>query len=148
VPGAKAPDGAGAGGPMWPLGISVVAGIEAQTRDFDEGVAFARVDGDVFAFAGLPKFAEGIGGGGPHDEAGTSEDIGDGTRAVVAGIVEAAMAAAVFVGSAGDLIAGMDGCEDPGRQVGRGDGDVAVEDCCFAPSIVVLPGARAEHATA
>jgi hypothetical protein len=32
--------------------VAIVASVKAEAGDFDEGVAFAGVDGDVFAFTG------------------------------------------------------------------------------------------------
>ena len=49
--GPKAFDGAGACGPVGACAVAIVACVEAETGDFDEGVAFAGVDGDVFAIA-------------------------------------------------------------------------------------------------
>ena len=58
------------------------------------------------------------------------------------------MAATVFVGSAGDLIASVDGGEDSRRQVGGWDGVGAVKHGCFAPLVLIVPGCWAEGATA
>lgn len=58
------------------------------------------------------------------------------------------MAAAVFVRSAGDLIASVDGGEDSRGQVGGWDGVGAMKHGCFAPLVLVVPGCWAEGATA
>jgi|694.fasta_scaffold50413_2 hypothetical protein len=51
VSGSEAFDGAGAGGPVGACAVAIVTCIEAEAGDFHEGVAFAGVDGDVFAIA-------------------------------------------------------------------------------------------------
>jgi hypothetical protein len=51
VSGPEAFDGAGAGGPVGACAVAIVACVKAEAGDFDEGVAFASVDGDVFAIA-------------------------------------------------------------------------------------------------
>ena len=58
------------------------------------------------------------------------------------------MASAVFVGSAGDLIASVDGSEDSRRQVGGWDGVGAMKHGCFAPLVLIVPSGWAERATA
>jgi len=58
------------------------------------------------------------------------------------------VASAVFVGSAGDLIASVDGGEDSRRQVGGWDGVGAVKHGCFAPLVLIVPSGWAEGATA
>jgi hypothetical protein len=58
------------------------------------------------------------------------------------------MAAAVFVGSAGDLIASVDGGEDSRRQVGGWDGVGAMKHGGFASLELIVPSGGAERATA
>ena len=58
------------------------------------------------------------------------------------------MSAAVFVGSAGDLIASVDGSEHPRGQVGGWDGVGAMKHGGFASLVLIVPGGRAEGTTA
>jgi hypothetical protein len=60
VSGPEAFDGAGAGGPVGACAVAIVACVEAEAGDIDEGVAFAGVDGDMFAFTGGAPFPEGV----------------------------------------------------------------------------------------
>lgn len=58
------------------------------------------------------------------------------------------MSAAVFVGSAGDLIASVDGSEHSRRQVGGWDGVGAMEHGGLASLVLIVPSGWAERATA
>ncbi len=58
------------------------------------------------------------------------------------------MSAAVFVGSAGDLIASVDGSEHSRRQVGGWDGVGAMEQGGLASLVLIVPSGWAERATA
>jgi hypothetical protein len=58
------------------------------------------------------------------------------------------MSAAVFVGSAGDFIASVDGSEHTRRQVGGWDGVGAMKHGGLASLVLIMPSGRAERATA
>jgi hypothetical protein len=58
------------------------------------------------------------------------------------------MSAAVFVGSAGDLIACVDGSEHARGQVGGWDGEGAMKHGGFASLVLIMPSGWAERATA
>jgi hypothetical protein len=58
------------------------------------------------------------------------------------------MSTAVFVGSAGDLIASVDGGEDSRRQVGGWDGVGSMKHGGFASLVLIMPSGWAERAIA
>jgi len=47
----EASDRTGASGPVGACAAVIVACVEAKSGDLNESVAFAGIDGDVFAFA-------------------------------------------------------------------------------------------------
>src|SRR5205807_218664 len=80
--------------------------VEAQARDHDEGVAAVRVDGDPLSLPGRAEALELARVLGLVEEAAAVERVGDGARAVVAGVVPRPVPAAVAVRLVGDLVRG------------------------------------------
>ena len=86
------------------------SGIEAETANDHEGVTVTNVDGDPVAFSLFAVIEKSVGSEMSLHEAGFTEDITGGPAAVVTGIVEAGMTAAVFVGLVKETVGGGD-CE-------------------------------------
>src|SRR5690348_322050 len=98
-----------AGAPLGAFALAVVAGVEPKPGDDAEDVAAPGIERDPLAFAGLSETAELVTGDRFTQQAGVVQDIGCRARAIVADVLHAAMAAAVDVGFADEMIPRRDG---------------------------------------
>src|SRR5690349_3826462 len=113
--------------PARPVGVETT-GVEPQAGDRHVDVAAMGVDRDPPALAATSPAGVLAGSHRSTDEAGALQREGDGTRAVVAGVLPLGMAAAVPVRVLGDLIAGCDHALDGARRVGRGNSQALLGD--------------------
>lgn len=118
---------AGLGSPAWAGASAGAAGVEAESGDGHEDVSVADIDGDPSALAAFAIVEISAGWHGSLHEAGFAEDVGDGSGAVVAGVVVSAVATAPFVGFALEAVAGSDGAFDGGGCVAGCVGDAVDE---------------------
>src|SRR4051812_22242837 len=103
--------------------LAVARRVEPQAADDDEGVAGVRVDGDPRALAGLPEALELARVHRLREQAAAVQRVADGSGAVVARVLPAAVAAAVLVRLVGDGVGRRDGILDLLRRaVGRDRG--------------------------
>src|SRR3954454_4901500 len=96
-----------------------VARVEAQARDDHEGVARVRVDGGPAADSGLAPLHEEAGEERGAEQAAAVEHVGDRPGAVVRGVLELRVAAAVAVGLRGNGVGRVDHSHDLRRGVSR-----------------------------
>ena len=120
-------------GPLRAARVAGGGGVETQARDHGERVAGVRVDGDPLARAGLAPAHEAAGVERGLEELRADERERDGAGAVVAGVEDLGVAAAVLVRLADDAVGGVDGCVDLRRGLGRSGGESAGSSVAVGP---------------
>src|SRR5215217_2654619 len=106
--------------------LALAGRVEARARDHDVRVAGLAVDGDPLALARLAPAHEAGGVERLVEQPRAVKRVRHGARAVVARVLEVAVATAVLVRLVGDLVGRGDRLLDLLRRVGRRDGGLAV----------------------